>query len=220
MKGKEGDWIGLEVDIARKLADDMGVKPTFISTQWSGLIPSLLSGKFDIIIAGMVITSERNKKVNFTDPYYSYRGLILAANRVLAAGFDEISDFNSPDITVSTITGTTEYKELKKVLPKANITTYDTNAQLVQAVLSGHSHALAQVDPTPMLTILRHPDDLFIPFTESATPDKFAAFAVAKGDHDSLNFLNHWIRLRTKDGWIGERKMYWFESIEWMPLLP
>jgi polar amino acid transport system substrate-binding protein len=56
MQDKKGEWIGFEIDVAKQLAKDMGVKVEFVPTKWEGLIPSLLTGKFDLIIAGMTGT--------------------------------------------------------------------------------------------------------------------------------------------------------------------
>ena len=72
MKDKTGELIGFEIDVARRLAEDMGVKVEFVPTKWSGIIPALLTGKFDVIIGGMGILPSRNLKVNFTNPYDYY----------------------------------------------------------------------------------------------------------------------------------------------------
>ncbi len=69
MKDKTGKLIGFEIDVARKLAADMGVKIEFVPTKWAGIIPALLTGKFDVIIGGMSVRPDRNLKVNFTLPY-------------------------------------------------------------------------------------------------------------------------------------------------------
>ena len=55
MKDKTGTFIGFEIDVATRLAEDMGVKVEFLPTAWSGIIPALLTGKFDVIIGGMGI---------------------------------------------------------------------------------------------------------------------------------------------------------------------
>ncbi len=55
MQDKKGEWVGFEVDVAKQLAEDMGVKIELVPTKWEGLIPSLLTGKFDLIIAGMPV---------------------------------------------------------------------------------------------------------------------------------------------------------------------
>ena len=56
MRDKQGNLIGFEIDVATKVAEDMGVKIEFVPTAWSGIIPALLAQKFDVIIGGMSIT--------------------------------------------------------------------------------------------------------------------------------------------------------------------
>ena len=92
MKDKKGELIGFEIDIAKKFAADMGVKIEFVPTKWSGIIPALITGKFDVLIGGMTITTQRNLKGNFTRPYY-YTEQGLMAHKKKAAGF-KVSDFN------------------------------------------------------------------------------------------------------------------------------
>jgi polar amino acid transport system substrate-binding protein len=69
MRGKNGDMIGFEVDVASKVATDMGAKVEFFPTAWDGIIPALLARKFDVIISGMSITPKRALQVNFSIPY-------------------------------------------------------------------------------------------------------------------------------------------------------
>ena len=99
MKDKKGELIGFEIDIAKKLAEDMGVKVEFVPTKWSGIIPGLIAGKFDVLIGGMTITTKRNMKINFSRPYY-YTEQGLMANKKKAAGF-KVEDFNSPSVTIA-----------------------------------------------------------------------------------------------------------------------
>ena len=49
MRDKNGDLIGFEPDVGRKLAEDMGVEVEFVPTKWAGIIPALVAGKFDVI---------------------------------------------------------------------------------------------------------------------------------------------------------------------------
>ncbi len=93
MKDKTGKLVGFEIDVATQLAKDMGVEVEFVPTSWSGIIPALLTGKFDVIIGGMGITPKRNLKVNFSNPY-DYTGMSLIAHKKKAAGFKTLDDFN------------------------------------------------------------------------------------------------------------------------------
>ena len=95
MKDKTGKFVGFEIDVARRLAEDMGVKVEFVPTKWAGIIPALLTGKFDVVIGGMGIRPKRALKVNFTIPY-DYSGMSMVASKKLAKGFDSLDDFNRP----------------------------------------------------------------------------------------------------------------------------
>ena len=64
-----GDLEGAEIDFGNEACNRMGVTCEWVTQDWDGIIPALLNGKYDIIIAGMSITEERKKKVNFTNGY-------------------------------------------------------------------------------------------------------------------------------------------------------
>ena len=78
----------------------MGVKVEFVPTKWSGIIPALLTGKFDVIIGGMGVRPDRNAKVNFTIPY-NRTGMSIVASRAKAEGRKSLDEFNSPDVVVT-----------------------------------------------------------------------------------------------------------------------
>jgi len=99
MKDKTGQLIGFEIDVAKRLAKDMGVKAEFVPTNWNGIIPALLTGKFDVIIGGMSVRPDRNLKVNFSIPY-DYAGQSIVANRKLAGTFTSLDEFNRSDVVV------------------------------------------------------------------------------------------------------------------------
>ena len=69
MTDKKGNFIGFDMDFGRRLAKSMGVKFVPVNTAWDGIIPALMTDKFDIIMGGMTITQERNLKILFSDPY-------------------------------------------------------------------------------------------------------------------------------------------------------
>jgi len=84
MKNKKGELIGFEIDVARQLAEDMGVKVEFVPTKWSGIIPALIAGKFDVIISiGTLQSSTINFKPFFMDLVQNY----LEKNSAIILGF-------------------------------------------------------------------------------------------------------------------------------------
>jgi polar amino acid transport system substrate-binding protein len=217
MTDKAGNLIGFEIDVATRLAQDMGVKVEFVPTKWAGIIPALLTGKFDAIIGGMGILPQRNLKVNFSIPY-DYSGVAIVAHKQLAAGFNRLEDFNRAEVVVTARLGSTSAAAANKFLPKAQKRFFDDESQVIQELLNGKVHALLGGTPLPTYQALKYPDKLFLPVKGTITKEPIG-FAVRKGDFDTLNFLDSWIRVVEAEGWLAERKSYWFETQEWESLL-
>ena len=213
MKDKSGNYIGFEIDVATRLAKDMGVKVEFVPTKWDGIIPALLTGKFDVIIGGMGIRPDRNLKVNFTIPY-EYSGMSIMANKEKAAGFDSLEDFDKEDVVIAAKLGTTAANAAKKFMPKAELRLFGDEAQAVQELLNGRAHAMVASAPLPAHQVYKNPDKLFLPLKENFTKENIG-FAVRKGDPDTLNYFDNWIRMVEAEGWLKERMHYWFETKEW-----
>ncbi len=214
MKDKKGDYTGYEIEVAKQLATDMGVEAVFIPTKWSGIIPALLTGKFDIIIGGMGITPGRNLKVNFSDPY-EFSGMSIVANSKLASGSTSLDDFNNPEITIVARIGTTAATAAKKYLPQAKLRLFDDEGQALQEVLNQRAAAMVSSQPFPEFQALKYTDKLFLPLAGKTFTKEPIGFAIRKGDVDFLNFLNNWIRVKNADGWLQERYDYWFTSQDW-----
>jgi len=209
----DGELIGFEIDVATKVAEDMGVEIEFARTNWTYIIPSLLAEEFDVIISGMQIVPTRNLKVNFTFPYDSF-GHYLVANTAQTADLETLEDFNSASVTIGTRRGTTSIPAIKHVFSEARLLLFDTDNALLQAVVAGETHAVAAFGITRTTWVEAHPETLHLPFEEPFASG-VAGMAVRKGDLDTLNFFNSWIEVNTANGWLAQRRQYWFETHEW-----
>lgn len=217
MPDKSGKLVGFEIDVATRLAKDLDLELELVQTEWSGIIPALLTGKFDIIIGSMSIRMDRALSVNFSDPY-DYSGMDILASRQLAGNFRTLEDFNRPDVIIAIRTGAASEAAVKKHMPQAQMRFFDDEAQAVQEVLVGRAHAMVSSMPLPAFQALKNPDRAFTPLDKPFTHES-VAFAVRKGDPDSLNVLNTWIRIVGNEGWLEERHQYWFNSTEWESLI-
>jgi polar amino acid transport system substrate-binding protein len=217
MKDKYGQLIGFEIDVAKKLATDMGVEIEFVPTAWSGIIPALLTGKFDVVIGGMGITPQRNLKVNFTIPY-DFSGMSLVAHRRKAAGFSSIEAFNKPEVIIAARMGTTAEQAAKKFMPLAQFKLFENESQALQELNLGRVHAVVSSAPMPMFHALKYLDKLFVPIQGTFTKEPIG-FALQKGDFDALNFFNNWILNMHSQGFLKEKKAYWFETKKWESLV-
>ncbi|NDV19819.1 transporter substrate-binding domain-containing protein [Pseudodesulfovibrio sp. JC047] len=213
MKDKSGKYIGFEIEVAERLAKDMGVKVEFVPTKWSGIIPALLTGKFDIIIGGMSITPQRNLKVNFSLPY-EYTGMSVIASKKLASGRTLASEFNNPATTIAVRLGTTAAEVTKNYLPNAKILFFDEESQTIQELLNERVHAVVASNPLPLNLAKEYPEQLYLPFKEDFTREPIA-FGIKKGDHDYLNWLNNWVLVTSSTGWLKNRYEYWFYTNDW-----
>ncbi|WP_243546488.1 transporter substrate-binding domain-containing protein [Pseudodesulfovibrio tunisiensis] len=213
MKDKTGEYIGFEIDVAKRLASDMGVKAEFVPTKWSGIIPALLSGKFDILIGGMGITPQRNLKVNFSMPY-EFTGMAILANKAKAPGLSSLEDFNKPEIVVAVRLGTTAAEAAKNFLPKATKRFFEEESQTIQELLNGRAHALVASNPLPANLAAEYADQIYLPLQEDFTSEPIG-FALRKGDPDFLNWVNNWILFTNAKGWLKNRYDYWFKTKEW-----
>jgi polar amino acid transport system substrate-binding protein len=211
MRDKSGNLMGFEIDVATKVAEDMGVKVEFVPTAWSGIIPALIAKKFDVIIGGMTITTQRNLTVNFTTPY-AHSGQQMAANKELAGDFKTRADFDSTKVTIACRRGATSCNAAQKLFPKATLRRFDDDAQAFQEVVNGNAHAMVSSAPKPRFWSDAYPGKIFLPFGNENLTRGDEAFALRKGDSDALNFFGNWILVNTSNGWLQERHDYWFQD--------
>jgi len=215
-KDKDGNLVGFEVDVATKLAEDMGVDVEFIPTEWSGIVPALLTGKFDVIIGGMGVTSDRALKVNFSDPY-EWSGIDVVVNKDMLPGVTSLEELNGDDIIIAVRLGATPAEAAKAYAPNAELHQFDTDEAVIQDVLNGNAHAAFSSTPTPAFWVADYPDVLYRPLGGELVYLQPSAFAVRKGDADTVNFFNSWILIN--QDWLQERSDYWYGTKDWAGLL-
>lgn len=213
MQDGSGGYAGFEIDVARRLAEDLGVELQLVPTNWDGIIPALLANKFDVIIGGMGSTPKRNLTVNFTVPY-DYALMDIMANKEKAGHLKTLDDYNKKDVVIAVRNGSSAAAYAKKYLPQATLRVFNEEAPAVQEVLSGRAFAFISSRPLPALEIGKNPDKLFRPFAIDNYKEPIG-FAVCKGDFDTLNVFNNWIITQTASGWLKERSDYWFMDTEW-----
>ncbi|MCF3975050.1 transporter substrate-binding domain-containing protein [Paracoccus salsus] len=212
MRARNGDLIGFELDVGRKLAEDMGVEAEFVETAWDGIIPALVAGKFDVIISGMSWTPQRNLTVNFTDPY-AYSGLKIVANRQLTEGLS-LEDLNDPAITFAARRGATPAAAIATLFPEAQLLLFDEDGAATQEVLNGNAHATMGAEPSPSRDARTYPETLAV-FSDQMFDQSGEGFVIRKGDPDALNYFNNWIAQNQRSGWLAERHDYWFTTEDW-----
>ncbi|MBD5553474.1 MAG: transporter substrate-binding domain-containing protein [Desulfovibrio sp.] len=213
MQDKNGEYIGFEVDVARRLAKDLGVEIELVPTKFAGIIPALLADKFDVIIGSLSVTPERNLKGNFSIPY-DYATIEAVANKEKTRDLKFPEDYNRPEVVIAVRSGGTPAAVAKKMFPKATIRPFDDEAPAVQDVIAGRSHMMLSSAPLPAFETLKNPEILWQPTTEPLSRQP-VGFLIRKGDPDTMNVLDNWIRLVEEEGWLKDRRDYWFHGTDW-----
>jgi polar amino acid transport system substrate-binding protein len=215
MRDKQGGLIGFEVDVATKLAKDMGVQIELMPTAWDAIIPSMIAGKFDML-NGMSITPQRKEQIDFSTPY-AISGQGVAASKQLASKLKWPEDYNNANVTFVCRRAVPACKLIEERWPKATLRQFDDDAIAFQEVINGNAHAVISSEPKPTFFTLKNPDRLFKPTNDNVSNGD-DSFGVRKGNPAMLAYLNDWVG-KNRD-WIKQRHTYWFKTQEWASLVP
>jgi len=213
MKDKSGKLTGFEIEVAKKLAAEMGVRPDFKVLPWSQIIGALQHGDIDVIVAGMAITPRRALQLNFTLPY-AESGAALATNTALTSDVHNLDDLNGPKFVVVTVAKTLGSDVAKLVFDKADLQVVANNAEAEKMLLEGKAHAYVASTIETAFLALDHPDKIDLPLNKPLLAS-VSGMGVRKGEQELLNFLNAWITARSADKWLSTTHKYWFKSLKW-----
>ena len=209
---KNGERTGSSIELVRLVAKEMGVKVKFLSYDWDGLIPALLSKKADILAADMTPTLKRAMKIAFTQPFM-YTGSVVFTKQ--DSPHKTLEDFKKAGLTAAVLLGSTGETDAKKSFPDAKLKSYKGGGPLlIDAVLKGHadfgvndaSAVNGQVANFPPNSVRILPDML------SKLP---LAFAVRYDSMDLLEWLNLFFLHVKLDGRMDENLNYWVNSLDW-----
>ena len=216
MRGKSGDLIGYEIDVARKIAEDMGVEASFRVYDWEDMIPALERGDIDVIAGGMAITPARALRVNFTRPLAD-SGVGLVTNTSMTRDIRMLPELNNESITITTVSDTLAADVAEKLFGDANIKIYEAPGQAEADLIEGRAHAYISGMAEARFLALQNPDKLDLPIDKPLLAFS-EALAVSKGEQQFLNFLDAWVTARRADQWLQTARDYWFGTLDWAEL--
>jgi polar amino acid transport system substrate-binding protein len=215
LKSESGELSGFEIDVANRLAQDMGVTAEFRIYEWDQIISGLVAGEIDVIAGGMAITPSRALKINFSIPY-AESGITLVTNSKKTRDLSSLKDVNDSSIVIAAVSGSASEELVESLFDQATLLSVKTGEEGRQAVLDGNAHALVASTPQPEFLALLHPDKLDLPLSKPLLTYR-TGLGVAKGEQEFLNFLNAWITARDADNWLEATHDHWFESLDWRP---
>ena len=215
MTDKSGSFVGFDIDMAKEMAKAMGVKFVPVNTAWDGIIPALLTKKFDIIMSGMTVTQERNLKINFADPYIVV-GQTVIINKKHDGKIKSYKDLNDAKYIVTSKLGTTGEQSVKRMIPKAQYKSFEEEVTAAMEVVSGKADAFVYDLPFCVVFMAQQGATGKLVFLDKPFTYEPLAWAVRKGDPDFLNWLNNFLSQAKNDGRYDLIYQKWIKSSDWI----
>jgi len=180
---KDGNADGYDVDLAKELAKQMGVKLEVVNTTSANRIPNLQTAKVDVVFCNFTRNLERAKVVEFTSPY------VVASEAMLvkkSSGIQSAKDMNGR--TIATVKGSTNGDEVRSMGIPVKIQEYDSSQAAILAVKQGQADAM--IEDNNFLAYQAKLDPELTVTNEALVPLEYNAFGVKAGDQAWLNYLN------------------------------
>ena len=218
MTTKDGEIIGLEIDLAKAMAKSMGVKLRIEAMQFHELLPALEAGKIDMVLSGMTITPQRNMKVAFVGPYFKSGKAILTKLPTMAEA-QTPQDVNDPRKSIVTLRGSTSEQFVKNNLTKAKLVSANSYDEAIDMVINGKVDALFADYTICVVTIFRYPKAGLLTVVSPLT---YEPLGIALPDNDPLlvNWVENYLKTLEDSGALEELTWEWFENPDWMSKLP
>ncbi|CAM2172910.1 cystine ABC transporter periplasmic binding protein [Paraburkholderia sacchari] len=136
-KAPNGELVGFDVDIAKAVAAKMGLKPEFVTTEWSGIIAGLQAGKFDVIVNQVGVTEQRKAALDFS-PAYTYSAAQLIQRKDDKRQFTSLEDLKGKKLGVGL---GTNYMDMAKSVPGIDVKTYPGAPEYLRDLAAGRLDA-------------------------------------------------------------------------------
>lgn len=197
---------GFDVDVAKRLAQMLGVELEVVQVGSPDRIPFVVSGKIDFVMGAMTRTPERAKVIDFTVPVHTE---ILGVLTTEGKGFSSYKDLNDEKITMVQVRGTTAIAWLEKNAPKAKILQLDNYPDVIRALSQGRGDAMLDVVDfvgnymnqykSTKWKVLETPVDVY-----------YCSLGVAKNSGSLKDWLNVALFDLHRNGFIEETWVKWF----------
>ena len=210
----DGRIVGLDAELNAYVAKKLGVALEMVPTAWPGIIPALLSDRFDIIMSGMTATKTRAERVSFSIPYGD-ASLVAAtlAKNAKVGGVDDL-----PGKTIAVLLGTNTHEFARKYSatltaagkPAFTIKTYDDIPAMVVDMANGNADALMLPHPIIGGYAAKRPGQFRI--IEGLGDKSFFAVAVRKPEKALLDAVNAALADAKADGTLAALQTKWLGS--------
>ncbi|GAA5218701.1 transporter substrate-binding domain-containing protein [Corallincola platygyrae] len=215
---KEGVAMGLDVDIARTLAQGMGVKLSIVRKPFAELLPALKSGEVDMVISGMAVTLERGREFTFVGPYL-LSGKSLLTTKATLEKLAKPHDINDNQYRVVALKGSTSATFVGEKLKRSSLIEVEHYLEGIESLRNGEADGMVADMPVCIMAQLMFPEDNLV---TSEPPFNLEPLGIAinKNDPQFANVLSNYFDTLEKSGMLTLMQAKWMKSAAWMKHLP
>lgn len=197
MSDKQGNPTGVSVDLAYALGEYLGRKVKIENIAWDGLIPSLKTGKVNLIISSMTITPQRAKTIDFSIPYAQSNLAILTNSK---SGVKSIDDLNQKGRKIAVKKGTTGHIYAMKELKNADLLVFDKENAAVLEVIQGKADGFLYDQLTIYKNYAKHKNTTIALLKPFQTSPEYWGMAIKKGNTELKKKVDEFIKKAKSDG--------------------
>jgi polar amino acid transport system substrate-binding protein len=196
--------VGYSIDFLQAAAKEVGFKVEFKNTAWDGIFAGLASGRYDSISSSISITEERQKKMDFSAPYFEVQQALIVQKDSKAAGFGDLKGKK-----VGGQIGTTGYFAIKAA-EGVEAKSYDEIGLAMEDLNVGRIDAVVCDDPVAAnYALIKYKETLKIAAVIKSDKPEYYGFPVKKGNKEVLDLINKGIAAVKAKGIDQELKKKW-----------
>ncbi len=190
------DMVGIDVEIAGKIAEKLGYELEVIDTDFDSLISGVQGHKYDFAMAGMTVNEERLEKINFTNSYATGIQVVIVNQD---SEIKSIDDLYESSYIIGVQSGTTGEIYSLDDFGEENVKSFKKTTDAATALVNKQIDCII-LDNEPAKAIVEKNEGLMILDTEYSVEDY--AIAIAKDNDELLNAFNQALEELTSDGTI------------------
>ena len=210
-KQSDGTPAGLDIDLARLMANAMEAKLVIKVMPFKDLIPALRSGKVDVVLSNMTINPSRNMDVAFVGPYLTSGKCVVTKEETLAKA-EEVTELNAKDVSFAVLKDSTSEKFVRTLMPNVVVKPVANSQEGAEMVTADKVSGMLTDLPVCLATIKNNPDAGFVTVVSLLTYEPIGV-AVSGDDPLFINWTENFLERVTETSMLDVLAVKWFGDL-------
>ncbi|WP_165172560.1 ABC transporter substrate-binding protein [Adlercreutzia sp. ZJ242] len=206
---EDGEYVGFDIDLAKAVAEEMGLECEFVSLQFDGITPAIAAGgQADVGFSGISVDPKRAKEIDFTDSYYIDDQAVAAMKGGSITPDNAAEELNKEGVVIAVQSGTTGETYAQENFPNATVKGYGNSTDCFAAMQSGNATAVC----TNLAVVNRMLESAYSDaqvVIEVATGEEYAA-VVSQDSPELTEAINAALKTLKDNGTLDELTNKWF----------